>query len=144
MTENIFFSLEEEEERDDVECSFDVNKLLNDLEQEQESESFSLNNNNNNNNNNLIYFIELSCYFGEMGLYYNEKYTVKELMKICNYYGIDKNLKACKCKKQDIIESILYFESCKENNELVNRRHNMWAYLRELLNDSKMKKYLIY
>jgi hypothetical protein len=76
-------------------------------------------------------------------LFYNE-YTIKDLLKISNYYGLDKDIKISKCKKQDIISTIVYFESLPENYEIVRKRHKMWAYITELLNDSKMKKYIIF
>ena len=50
-------------------------------------------------------------YCGNDENYYNNEYTVKDLLKICNYYGIEKNIKSSKCKKQDIISTIIYFES---------------------------------
>ena len=77
-------------------------------------------------------------------LYYNEACTVKDLLKICHYYGIDKNVKASKCKKQDIITTLLYFESLPENFEIVQKRNRMWAYITELSNDSKMKKFVFW
>jgi hypothetical protein len=77
-------------------------------------------------------------------LYYNEVCTVKDLLKICYYYGIDKSVKASKCKKQDIITTLLYFESQPENFELVQKRNRMWAYITELSNDSKMKQFVIW
>ena len=70
--------------------------------------------------------------------------TVKDLLKICQYYGIDKNIKASKCKKQDIISTIVFFESLPENFKIVNKRHKMWACISELLSDPKMKKYIIW
>lgn len=70
--------------------------------------------------------------------------TVKDLLKICQYYGIDKDIKASKCKKQDIISTIVFFESLPENVKIVNKRHKMWACISELLSDPKMKKYLIF
>jgi uncharacterized protein YjgD (DUF1641 family) len=70
--------------------------------------------------------------------------TVKDLLKICQYYGIDKNIKASKCKKQDIISTIVFFESLPENDKIVNKRHKMWACISELLSDPKMKKYIIW
>jgi hypothetical protein len=76
-------------------------------------------------------------------VYYNEC-TIKELLKICEYYDIDKNVKAAKCKKQDIISTIVYFESLSENCEIVSKRNKMWAYMAELLYDSKMKKYILW
>ena len=70
--------------------------------------------------------------------------TVKDLLKICQYYGIDKDIKASKCKKQDIISTIVFFESLPENFKIVNKRHKMWACISELLSDPKMKKYIIW
>ena len=83
-------------------------------------------------------------YCGNDENYYNNEYTVKDLLKICNYYGIEKNIKSSKCKKQDIISTIIYFESLTENIEIVEKRNRMWAYMVELFNDQKMKKYIIW
>ena len=71
-------------------------------------------------------------------------YTVKELFKICNYYEIDKYVKEFKLKKQDIINTIVYFESLPENNNTVRKRYLMWENIYELLNDPKMKKFIIW
>jgi hypothetical protein len=73
-----------------------------------------------------------------------EEYTIKDLLKICNYYGIDKNVKTSKCKKQDIISTIVYFESLPENFYVVQKRNTLWGYIDELLNDPKMKKFIIW
>jgi hypothetical protein len=133
--ENLFFSLEEV--NDNNGSNIDLSKLLDEI-------NATDNLHTNKNINDLMYYIELSSYNGEMELYYNDKYTIKELMKICNYYGILKDIKAAKCKKQDIIETIIYFENCIENYDLVDKRHKMWAYITELLNDSKMKQYILW
>jgi hypothetical protein len=71
-----------------------------------------------------------------------ESLTVKELLKICSYYDLDKNIK--KYKKQDIIATIFYFESLPENNYIVQKRYMMWKNIHELLNDPIMKKYVIW
>ena len=81
----------------------------------------------------LNYFIQKELYCGNDNLYYNEKYKLKDLMKICEYYGIAKNVKASKCKKQDIISTIIYFENSLDNYDIVLKRHKMWAYMTELL-----------
>ena len=94
-------------------------------------------------NEDMIYYTQKKFY-GDDELYYTHEYTVKELMQICNYYGIDKHIKTSKCKKQDIISTIVFFESLPENFESVQQRHKMWAYIKELINDSKMKKYVIW
>ena len=97
----------------------------------------------NNYETDMTYFINKSFYNNDE-IYYNETYNIKDLLKICNYYGIEKNIKLSKCKKQDIISTIIYFESLLENFELVQKRNKMWAYMTELYNDSKMKKYIIW
>jgi hypothetical protein len=92
----------------------------------------------------LIYFIKKNIYGGNDELYYNEEYKIKDLMKICQYYGIAKNIKSSKCKKSDIVSTIVYFESCLENYSVVEQRHKMWAYMTELLEDPKMKSFLLW
>ena len=130
---NIFFLLEEKEQTD---TNVDLDQLLNEMN--------ITNVNATTNNDSLLYYIEKNVFSGEDEIYYNEKYTIKDLMKICNYYGIDKNIKSSKCKKQDIVSTIVFFEGQVENTELVNRRHNMWAYMTELTADPKMRMYLLW
>jgi len=91
----------------------------------------------------LAYFDEKKLYIGVPDSYY-EAHTIKELMKICEYYDLAKNVKNAKCKKQDIVATVVFFEAQPENREIVNKRNNMWAYMRELANDQKMKPYLIW
>lgn len=90
------------------------------------------------------YFIKKNIYFGNEELYYDREYTVKELMKICQYYDISKNIKASKCKKQDIILTIIYFESLKENYDIVQQRHKMWSHMTDLIADPKMRCFLLW
>ena len=123
----------------------------NTLELEKMMQEFQLDNNDTNNFvssndslNDLSYFIKKNFYSGNDEYYYNEEYKIKDLLKICQYYGIAKNVKAAKCKKQDIISTIIYFESLQENYEMVEKRHKMWAYMTELLEDPKMKSYLLF
>ena len=91
----------------------------------------------------MVYFIKKDFYCGNNEFYYNEEYKLKDLMKICQYYGIASSVKASKCKKQDIVSTIIYFESSPENYEMVEKRHKMWAYMTELLEDPKMRCYLL-
>ena len=79
---------------------------------------------------------------GALSLY--KECTIKDLLKICDYYGIEKKIKLLKSKKQQIIHTLIYFESLPENFEIVQKRYRMWACIAELLNDSKMKKYIIF
>jgi hypothetical protein len=93
--------------------------------------------------NHLSYFQDKEFY-GDNEFYYNQECTVKDLLKICEFYEIDKHIKTSKCKKRDIIETLVYFESLPENVEIVQRRNIMWAYITELQNEPKMKKYIIW
>ena len=136
---NIFFLLEEKEHTD---TNVDLDQLLNEMNANINATTNS--NATNANNDSLLYYIEKNVFSGEDEIYYNEKYTIKDLMKICNYYGIDKNIKSSKCKKQDIVSTIVFFEGQSENTEIVNRRHNMWAYITELTADPKMRMYLLW
>ena len=64
-------------------------------------EDFLHTNTNKSNNLDSINFINTDSIWNT-----NTHYSVKDLLKICNYYGIDKYVKGNKCKKQDIIEII--------------------------------------
>lgn len=75
---------------------------------------------------------------------YSENYTVKELLLICEYYGIAKELKAKKCNKEIIIEFLVDFESKITNSEVVCKRKNLWFYMNELKSDKFMKKYIFW
>lgn len=97
----------------------------------------------NEDQDNMEYFLYKYNY-GNDEVFYEQEYTIKDLLKICKYYGLDKNIKTSKCKKQDIIETIVYFESLPENFEIVQKRNRMWAYITELLCDPKMKKFVIW
>ncbi len=139
--DNIFFLLEEKAEEKDN--STDIEKMLLELGFVEDVK--------NELQSNLIENINANCSTKKMYDYsygineqFYEHYTVKDLLKICSYYDIEKTVKLAKCKKQDIIYSIVYFESLPENYEIVNNRHKMWSYISELMMDSKMKKYVIW
>lgn len=117
--------------------------ILNDLESANHNELINNNFLDYTDNNDLNYYIDKMSYNCDE-LYYDELYTVKDLLKICQYYGIDKNIKSSKCKKLDIISTIIYFESLPENKAIVRQRHRMWAYITELLNDKIMRKYILF
>ena len=72
---------------------------------------------------------------------YNENYTVKELLLICDYYGIAKELKANKCNKDVIIQFLVDFESRPINIELVFKRQNLWFYMDELKKDKSLTSF---
>ena len=75
---------------------------------------------------------------------YNENYTVKELLIICEYYGFAKDLKNNKYNKEQIIDFLVTFESDPNNSDIVFKRQNMWFYINELKNDKFMKKFVIW
>jgi hypothetical protein len=75
---------------------------------------------------------------------YEMNYNVKQLLLICEYYDILKDVRANKMKKQDIIEQILLFEKNMENIEITMKRKELWYYISELKNDKMMKKFVIW
>jgi len=75
---------------------------------------------------------------------YNENFTVKELLLICEYYGFAKDLKSIKSNKEEIIHFLVDFEKNPINSDIVFRRQNMWFYINELKNDKFMKKYVLW
>lgn len=77
-------------------------------------------------------------------IHYNENFTIKELLLICEYYGFAKEMKTNKYNKEQIINILVTFESDEINNEIVFRRQNMWFYINELKNDKFMKKFILW
>lgn len=143
---NLTFFIDEDNETNINEES--IQKMLFEFNNDDDDD-----NNNNNflnfeenfnlNNEQLSYYLKKTQFKDFMELYY-EEYKIKDLLKICEYYKIDKFIKNLKCKKQDIISSIIFFEGQPENQSIVENRHRMWAYMEELLKDACMRKYLIW
>jgi hypothetical protein len=77
-------------------------------------------------------------------IHYDINYTVKQLLLICEYYGISKDLRISKCNKSDILNTLIIYENNIENLEIVNKRKNLWYYMSELKNDKFMKKYVLW
>jgi len=143
LQENISFFFEEKDNMTNTDDSF-IYQIMEEIDQEEIEQKEEVEENPNKQSKyKLMYFMDKQFY-GDDELYYNHECTVKDLLKICEYYGIDKNIKSSKCKKQDIVSTIIYFESLQENYEIVKKRNLMWAYLTELMNDTKMKKYVIW
>ena len=122
--ENVFFSLDESDQSDD---SNEIPNFLDD---------FNFTNEVNDLNNEGI--IEV------MFVDYKLNYTVKELLLICEYYGIAKELKINKCCKDIIIQILVDFENNPLNNTIVLRRQEMWRCINILKNDKFMKKYVLW
>ena len=143
---NIFFFLEEPPIEDLDDNNIFLEQIMQEFEEEEENEldtaldalDSALDTDNQD------YFVKKDIYFGNEELYYEQEYTVKDLMKICHYYDISKNIKASKCKKSDIVSTIVYYESDTENYDIVQRRHKLWSYMTELLNDPKMRGYVFW
>jgi hypothetical protein len=147
LNKNITFFLEDSK-NDDIYLNNEeiINQMMNEFNYIDSTDDVNDVNNMNDivSMKDLNYFIQKDLYCGNDNLYYNENYKLKDLMKICEYYGIAKNVKASKCKKQDIISTIIYFENSIDNYDIVLKRHKMWAYMTELLEDPKMKCFLLW
>jgi len=121
--ENIFFSINDKEITNN---DFDLNELLMSLE------------------NTDIYEKNEEDFFVSQTLNYEVNFTVKELMLICEYYGISKDLKSNRCNKNEIIFFLVKFENEPNNEDIVSKRRNMWFYITEIKNDNFMKKYVLW
>ena len=118
-----------------IAISYFIDELENDLEEEINIEEFMAEIETSKLNDDLT--------FPKM-INYNENFTVKELLIICDYYGFAKALKNSKCNKEQIIEILVSFESDLNNSDIVFKRQNMWFYMSELKNDKFMKKFLLW
>ncbi len=72
---------------------------------------------------------------------YDENYTLKQLLQICEFYGFTKSAKS---KKLDVIGAIVMFENNTENGAIVYRRKQLWHYINELKRDKFMKRFVIW
>ena len=75
---------------------------------------------------------------------YNENFTVRQLLIICEYYGFAKDIKTNKYNKEQIINFLVSFESDPKNSDIVFKRQNMWFYMNELKNDKFMRKFILW
>ena len=151
--DNIHFLLEENDTKDknneseclehddDSESELDIDSLM----EEFDKVEFT-NNANNHHNFDLLgseYFVNLSQDQSIAIINnYNENYSVKDLQKICEYYGITKS--AQKLKKMDVIFFIMSFESAEENLTIVLKRKQLWHYIETLKEDKFMKRFVLW
>jgi hypothetical protein len=129
QNENIFFSIDEElnQQSDNKEENVTLSGLLDEI--------------NNDVNFNFVSNEEIiEMMFNE----YKINYTVKELLLICDYYGIAKEMKNNKYNKDEIINVLVHFENDPINNDIFMRRQSMWYYIDKLKNDKFMKKYVLW
>ena len=123
--ENVFFSL------DETTVELNNEDIINNL-----SDEFDYTNQINN----------LTCeeIMESLSIEYKINYTVKDLLLICEYYGISKELKVQKFSKEMIIYFLVDFENDLLNNTIVMKRKKIWSYIDILKNDRFMKKYIIW
>ena len=149
---NIFFIVDEYEKGQESSYNDEIQSFIEDLNTNQNINT-EINNNLKINPNSqilndyeeFIYFKNKQKYSFDDATYYSQEYNVKDLLKICDYYNITKNIKSTKLtKKNDIIEFIIHYEGLPENFDVVYRRHRLWAYIEELYNHSFMKKYILW
>lgn len=132
--ENIFFSINEElNQQTDKQEHGTLSELLDEINNDV---NFDFINQINNLSNGEI--IEAMC--NE----YKINYTVKELLLICDYYGIAKEMKNNKYNKDEIINTLVNFENDPINDDIFMRRQSMWYYIDKLKNDKFMKKYVLW
>ena len=137
--ENILINIDEYN-IDNITQNDDGNDDKNELEailKEIENSSFDIN------SNSYLNSISVTDIMVKI-LDYDLNYNVKQLLLICEYYGIVKTVKANKFKKDDIISFLLEFEENPENYLVVYKRKQLWFFMNELKNDKFMKKYLLW
>ena len=134
--ENITFILGEMNDTEYLDSNLDENVLNNILIELEKSFLEEKQSNNNKENINLQISNKVN---------YNINSTIKQLLIIIDYYGLNKILKSYKIsKKEDIIHLLVEFESMEENSLVVNKRKQLWHYINELKNDNFMKKYVLW
>jgi hypothetical protein len=127
MSENInFFLNDDNDSNDELNNNISLNDILKEI---NDDEGCYLQNTDN--------------LFHEV-VNYNINYTVKQLLQICDYYNILKEVKMTKCNKEEIINTIVLFESNPDNYNISCRRKKCWFYINELKNDRFMKKFILW
>lgn len=72
---------------------------------------------------------------------YECNFTKKELLRIAEYYELEK----CKRKKKkELIRNIVLFEKNPENSFFVFQRKKLWDYMREIKEDNYLRKFLLW
>jgi hypothetical protein len=135
-----------------IQFFFDEEDGDGDDKEQDETTSINLNNDNDFKDGNEITVNSLMMDFDELSLiddqnaelmnFYNDNYNVKDLLKVCEYYGIIKE--AQKCKKLGLIYNILLFENNDMNYEVVLKRKQLWHYMNELKQDKFMRRHILW
>ena len=96
---------------------------------------------------------ESSCTFNQFDydLSCNLKYddvsvacNIKDLLVICDYYGLTKEIRANKYNKNDVVLVLLVYERDISNQPMVANRKQLWHYMNELKRDKFMKRFLLW
>jgi len=124
--ENISFFIDEDTNENNNDLNIDVNELLN-----------------------MDYVFTNEDNLCANLIHYDINYTLKQLLLICQYYGIEyysttKDIRINKCNKSDVLNTLVIYENNIENLEKVNKRKKLWNYINELKNDKFMKKYVLW
>jgi len=127
IMENIKYSIIEIKKDND---NSDLDDILKCLEEKEKETKENINENGDGDNFSAIFFL--------MEEEYN-KFTKKELERICDYYEISKRKK----RKADLIQDIIIFEQDQINSEIVEKRIELWYCIEQIKNDKYLKKFLI-
>jgi len=73
---------------------------------------------------------------------YESTCNVKDIVKIAEYYGIQKQLG--KLKKLEMIYMIALFENDGKNSDIVLKRKQLWVYMEELKQDKFMRRFVVW
>ena len=124
--ENIYFFIDEDKNENNIVSDCNINEIL---------------------NSEYIFKDEDKLYANF--LHYDINCTIKQLLQICQYYGIEyygtsKDIIINKCNKSDVLNTLIIYENNIENLEKVNKRKCLWHYINELKKDKFMKKYVLW
>ena len=73
---------------------------------------------------------------------YNTNYNVKQLKQIITYYEIQ--LDKRNFKKKELINEIIIFELDNDNKNIVNKRKQLWFYMKQLKEDKCLNKFILF
>ena len=73
---------------------------------------------------------------------YNTNYNVKQLKQIITYYEIQ--LDKRNFKKKELINKIIIFELDNDNKNIVNKRKQLWFYMKQLKEDKCLNKFILF
>jgi hypothetical protein len=132
MTENIFFNFMDDDSSSDSDTNSEFNIIDNAIIDNAIIDNTIIDN----------AIISMDNMYPEI-LNYKINFTVKQLMQVCEYYGISKNMKSAKANKDEIINNIVLFENNPDNYSIVIKRKLMWYYIEELKSDKFMKKFVL-